>query len=254
MDQQPPAPSPEDANMTVFAHTSVAQRSCSHVACAACALRNFCLASCDSATAEGGFNRRRLRTGETLFQKGDTQVALYAVRAGFLKTCAVLPNGERRILGYHIMGDVLGLDAIGAGVHPTESVALNGCEVCEILLERADRLMNNGNGLGSYLRRLLSEQIARNEEHMVALGAYSARQRVASFLLDLATRWSVRGYSPSQFELCLTRKEIGSYLGLTFETVSRTLSYFASREWISVAGRDIHIRDREALQAQSASD
>lgn len=254
MDQPAPGVRNEDGTMTVFAHTSVAQRSCSHVACAACALRNFCLASCDSATAEGGFNRRRLRTGEVLFQKGDTQQALFGVRAGFLKTCAVLPSGERRILGYHIMGDVLGLDALGAGVHPTEAVALNGCEVCEIVMERADRLMANGSDLGAYLRRLLSEQIARNEDHMVALGAFSARQRVAGFLLDLATRWSVRGYSPNQFELCLTRKEIGSYLGLTFETVSRTLSYFASREWITVAGRDIQIRDRDGLLAQSASD
>lgn len=237
--------------MTVFAHTSVAQRSCSHVACAACALRNFCLANVDAATAEGGFNRRRLRTGETLFRKGDSQLALYAVRAGFLKTCAVLPNGERRILGYHIMGDVLGLDAIGDGTHPTEAVALSSCEVCEIMLERAERLINAGNGLGTYLRRLLSEQIARNEEHMVALGAFSARQRVAAFLLDLAERWSIRGYSPSQFELCLTRKEIGSYLGLTFETVSRTLSHFAARRWIEVAGREIHILDSRALEAQA---
>lgn len=74
-----------------------------------------------------------------------------------------------------------------------------------------------------------------------------------SFLLDLASRWAVRGYSSSQFDLCLTRKEIGSYLGLTFETVSRTLSYFDSREWIDVAGREIRIRDREALQEQQAA-
>lgn len=232
--------------------TSVAPHSRSHVACAACALRKFCVASCASqpAAAEVPTCRRRLQSGEALFRKGDAQAALFAVRAGFLKTCAVLPTGERRILGYQIMGDVLGLDAIGSGVHPTEAIALGTSEVCEIPLDRAERLMAGGNEVAIHLRGLLSEQIARDEDHMVALGSFSARQRVAAFLLDLAARWAVRGYSPSQFDLCLTRKEIGSYLGLTFETVSRTLSYFDSREWISVAGREIHIRDREALLQQ----
>ena len=226
----------------------------SHVACAACALRKFCFPSAiaESMPANGTeiVNRRRLRAGETLFYKGNRQTALFAVRAGFLKTCGVLPNGEMRILGYHIMGDVLGLDALATGVHPTQAVALNGCEVCEISIERAERLMAGRHSVALHLRSLLSEQIAHAEERMVALGALSARQRVAGFLLDLADRWSRRGYSPNEFDLCLTRKEIGSYLGLTFETVSRTLSYFGSREWISVAGREIRIRDREALQHQ----
>lgn len=241
--------------MNISAPTSVAQQARSHVACAACALRKFCIAGCGTPCGTGDVPtcRRRLRSGEALFRKGDSQVALFAVRAGFLKTCAVLPTGERRILGYQIMGDVLGLDAIGSGTHPTEAIALNGCEVCEIPLERAERLMAAGDGVAAHFRGLLSEQIARDEEHMVALGSFSARQRVAGFLLDLASRWAVRGYSSSEFDLCLTRKEIGSYLGLTFETVSRTLSYFDSREWIAVAGREIRIRDREALQEQQVS-
>lgn len=240
--------------MNISAPTSVTQAR-SHVACAACALRKFCIAGCgpQCGTSDVPACRRRLRSGEALFRKGDSQVALFAVRAGFLKSCAVLPNGERRILGYLIMGDVLGLDALGSGTHPTEAVALNGCEVCEIPLDRAERLMAAGNGVAAHLRMLLSEQIARDEQHMVALGAFSARQRVASFLLDLGSRWAVRGYSSSQFDLCLTRKEIGSYLGLTFETVSRTLSYFGSRQWIDVAGREIRIRDPEALREQQAA-
>ncbi len=234
-------------------YKSVASQARSHVACAACALREFCLASCSPDTQYGGtpINRCRLRPGETLFRKGESQRALYAVRAGFLKTCAVLPDGERRILAYHIMGDILGLDALASGLHPTEAVALNGCEVCQIPIDRAERLMAGRHAVATHMRGLLSEQIARDGEHIVALGSYSARQKVAAFLLDLAQRWAVRGYSPNQFDLCLTRKEIGSYLGLTFETVSRTLSYFGSRDWISVAGREIRIVDRGALEAQS---
>lgn len=240
------------APMNVPTYKSVAPQARSHVACAACALRQFCTAACAGAAClDGPASRRRLRTGEALYRKGDPQLSLFAVRAGFLKTCAVLPGGERPILGYQIMGDVLGLDAIASGVHPTEAVALNGCEVCEIPLDRAERLMAAGNGLAANFRGLLSEQIARDGEHMVALGTFSARQRVAGFLLDLAARWALRGYSPNEFDLGLTRREIGSYLGLTFETVSRSLSYFGARDWISVAGREVRIRDRAALEEQS---
>ena len=241
----------DDGAMNPISRKSLAHPARSHVACAACALRKFCLAngSHDDLMPDMPANRRRLKAGDALFAKGTPLGALYAVRAGFLKTCAVLPNGERRILGYHIMGDVLGLDAIATGVHPTEAVALNGCEVCEIPTDRAERLMAGRNSVAVHFRQLLSEQIADAGERIVALGALSARQRVAGFLLDLADRWSTRGYSPNEFDLCLTRKEIGSYLGLTFETVSRTLSFFDSQEWVAVDGRHVRIRDHGALRA-----
>jgi CRP/FNR family transcriptional regulator len=229
----------------------------SHVACAACALRKFCFASVGpDATQLSGtplVQRKRLRTGERLFAKGSPLKSLYAVRAGFLKTCATLPNGERRILGFHIMGDVIGLDAIATGVHPTEAVALNGCEVCEIPTDRAERLMAGRNAIAVHFRQLLSEQLADAGERIVALGALSARQRVSQFLLDLSARWASRGYSPNEFDLCLTRKEIGSYLGLTFETVSRTLSFLDAQEWVVVEGRHVRILDHAALHAALAA-
>ena len=221
-------------------------RAAAQVACSSCALRAFCQSDGGS---RGSLARRALRPGEALFRAGDAQAALYAVHAGFIKTCAVLPGGERRIVGYQIMGDVLGLDAMGGGVHPTEAVALGSCEVCVLPVEQAERLMAAGNEHATALRKLLSEHIARGEAHIVALAAFSARQRVAGFLLDLASRWASRGYSATRFQVCLTRREIGSYLGLTFETVSRALSYFSAREWIVVAGRDVTIRDHDALQA-----
>jgi CRP/FNR family transcriptional regulator, anaerobic regulatory protein len=221
------------------------------VACAACALRKFCTTPLAEAMGPSPPHRRRLHAGEALFTRGDPQAALYAVRAGFLKTCAVLPGGERHVLSYHIMGDVLGLDALHARIHPTEAVALNSTEVCEIPIERAQQLMEAQHEIATHLRGLLSERIAQSGERMVALAALSAPQRVAGFLLDLGARWGLRGYSPHEFDLCLTRKEIGSYLGLTFETVSRTLSRFAAQRWITVAGREVRIDDPVALHAQS---
>ena len=239
-------------SVNITARTILIQPARSHVACAACALRKFCFATVgpDSAatTQVPLVQRRRLRPGEKLFTKGTPLNSLFAVRAGFLKTCALLPNGDQRILGFHIMGDVLGLDAIATGTHPTEAIALNGCEVCEIPTDRAERLMNGRTSIATHFRQLLSEQIADAGDRIVALGAMSARQRVAGFLLDLAERWAARGYSPNEFDLCLTRKEIGSYLGLTFETVSRTLSFFDAQEWIAIDGRHVRIRNHEALR------
>lgn len=250
LNQPAPCATGDDVAMNPPIRKAVAQTARSHVACSACALREFCFATAAPDTPAPWVERRRLKAGETLFAKGAPQQALFAVRAGFLKTCAVMPNGDRRILAYHIMGDVLGLDALGSGTHPTEAVALNGSEVCQITIECAERLMVGRQSTATHMRGLLSEQIANAGDRMVALGALTARQRVAGFLLDLASRWSRRGYSPSEFDLCLTRKEIGSYLGLTFETVSRTLSYFGAQQWITVNGREIRICDRGALQSQ----
>lgn len=226
------------------------------VACAACALKQFCLAAA-AASPPGEplpptltVNRRRLRGGQTLYARGDAHTALFAVRAGFLKSCAPLPGGHSQVLGFHIMGDVLGLDALACGVHRSDAVALNDCEVCELSLAQAERLMESRAAIALHLRTLLSEQLATAGERMVALGTMTARQRVASCLLELALRWAGRGYSPNEFDLCMSRKDMGSYLGLTFETVSRMLSYFGAQGWIVVDGRKVRIRDRSALQSQ----
>lgn len=221
----------------------------SQVACAACALREFCAADAVYPGAPA-ITHRRVRTGEALFARGDAQRSLYAVRAGFLKQCAVMPDGERRILSLHIMGDIIGLDAMATAVHPTEAVALNDCEVCELPMARAEQLMEGRPATAARLRILLSEHIARSSERMVTLAWLTARQRVAGFLLELSDRWARRGYSAIEFDLCLKRKEMGSYLGLTFETVSRTLSDLAARDWVAVRGRKVRIRDRGALRQQ----
>ncbi len=232
--------------------------STSQVACAACALKQFCLAVTVAGQAHEPpapaltVNRRRLRRGQALYARGDAHTALFAVRAGFLTSCAPLPGGNRQILGFHIMGDVIGLDALARGVHRSDAVALDGCEVCELSLAQAERLMESRPAIALQLRALLSEHLAAAGERVVVLGAMSARQRLASYLLDLAMRWAGRGYSPNEFDLCLSRKEMGSYLGLTSETVSRMLSLFRAQGWIVLESRKVGIRDRAALQSQLA--
>jgi CRP/FNR family transcriptional regulator len=193
-----------------------------------------------------------LRAGDILFRSGEPQQWLVAVRAGSLKTCAVMPSGERRVLGFHLMADAVGLDALDRRVHGTEAIALRDGEVCRIPVEAAEALMTARPATARRMRRLLSAELAEAAERMKGLAGGTARQRVAAFLLDLGARWGRRGYSAREFDLCLTRKDMGSYLGLTFETVSRTLSHFNVRGWIALAGRQVEILDVPALEAERA--
>jgi len=218
------------------------------VSCTACELGRLCRAEM-AAGDEAFVHRRRLGPGETLFTAGTPQSALYAVHAGFLKSAKHLPGGGTQVVGLHIMGDVFGLDGIATRSHATDAVALVSCEVCAIALVHADALMEVEPASAAHLRSLLSRHVARADEQMVTLGSLTAQQRVAAFLLDLSDRWAVRGYSPRTFDLCMTRKDIGSYLGLTFETVSRMMSELREAGWLAVDGRRVELLDRPAIEA-----
>jgi CRP/FNR family transcriptional regulator len=232
----------------VFAN-ELARPVAAQVSCAACGLGYLCRAE----AAEGGVDassvyRRRLQAGELLFEAGTPQSALYAVHAGFLKTSKPLHASGYQVVGLHIMGDVLGLDGIASHMHATDAVALTSCEVCVIAFGHADRLMERDHASGARLRALLSNHVARASDQFVTLGSLSAQQRVAAFLLDMSDRWGARGYSATAFDLCMTRKDIGSYLGLTFETVSRMLSEFRDSGWLRVEGRRVELIDRAQIE------
>ncbi len=194
-------------------------------------------------------SRTRLRRGERLFNIGDRQTDVYAVKAGFFKTCMRLSDGQETIVGFHTMGEVLGLAGLGNGNYSTHAVALSDCEVCAIPLNKFEKLLEHSTE-SAHVRVLMAREIARIESHAAVIGAYSARQLVARFLLDISARWAERGYSKYEFVLFMSRKEIGSFLGLTFETVGRTLSYFQSRGLITVNGKNVRLRDISALQSQ----
>lgn len=195
--------------------------------------------------------RIRMKRGDYLFRAGDMQTGIYAVKAGFLKTCVRLVDGQSRIIGFQKMGDVLGLNGLGTGAHKTDAIALNGCEVCEISIDKFNTLLQHPTE-SAYVRKLLACELTHTENR-AAVGALSAKQRVATFLLEMSESWEHRGYSKNVFMLFMSRQEIGNFLGLTCETVSRTLSYFQSKHWIKVQGRNLHIQDISALQSQLAS-
>ena len=228
----------------------------SQAACSQCALDKLCFPHALPAAFRTLFpivreRRTRLARGEFLFHAGERQTGIYAIKAGFLKICVPLPDGQSKIVGFHAMGDVLGLDGLGSDAHTTDAIALNGCEVCEIPLDTFEKLLEHPTE-SVHVRQLLAREFARVEAHAAAVGALSAKQLVTMFLVDMSGRWEDRGYSKNEFVLFMSRKEIGNYLGLTFETVSRTLSYFQSKKWITVRGKNMIIRDMPALHSQLA--
>ncbi len=227
-----------------------------HSACSQCTLGQLCFPHALPAFYQmllpmASEQRLRLKRGGFLFSTRDPQNGIYAVKAGFLKTCIHLADGQYKIVGFHAMGDVMGLAGLGNGKHTTDAIALSDCEVCVIPLDKFESLLEH-NSESVYVRQLLAREIVRNERHAAEVSALSAKQLVARFLLDMSARWEGRGYSKNKFVLFMSRKEIGSFLGLTFETVGRTLSYFQSREWISADGKNVLILDMPALQIQLA--
>jgi CRP/FNR family transcriptional regulator len=212
------------------------------VACTSCAMHPLCF---PLSAAEGWLNavqtRRRLARGERLYRAGSPQTALYAVRAGFLKACSQSGDGGRFIVRFLLPGDAAGLDAFGSGMHPTEAVALEDCQVCEIPRYRAEILAEGIPSLGAQLRQLIGGELARSQEHSALLTRHAASERVARFLVDMSNRWGERGYSRTAFRLPMRRQEIGEHLGLTMETVSRILSDFQARGWIKLSRGGVEI-------------
>ena len=191
--------------------------------------------------------RIRLHKGETLFRAGEKFTSLYAVRSGSCKTVLPGEDGHEQVAGYHMAGDVLGTDGIGAESHDCEAIALEDTEVCVLPFGRCEELARRSAPFQRRLYRLLSQEITRERRVTLILGTMRADQRLATFLLDLAQRYQERGYSSVEFVLRMTREEIGSYLGLKLETVSRLFSRFHEEGLIQVHGRVVKLLDRVAL-------
>jgi CRP/FNR family transcriptional regulator len=215
--------------------------------CGACNLREVCLpcGSKDLARFEGlVYTRRRLKRGDAIYRAGDAFESLYAVRSGFLKSSTALLDGRDQVTGFHMAGEIVGLDGIGAGKHSSDATALEDSDVCVIPYERLSDL-----GLQPELHKVMSRALVHDQGLMMLLGTMRAEERLATFLLNLSQRFLARGYSPSEFHLRMTREEIGSYLGLSLETVSRLFSRFHAENLISVQQRHICILDVPGLRA-----
>ncbi len=192
--------------------------------------------------------RRKVKRGTTLFRNGETFTALYAIRTGFFKTSVTTEDGRDQVTGFQMAGEIIGLDGIVNEQHTCDAVALEDAEVCEMPFERIEELSREVNALQRHVHKIMSREIVREHGVMLLLGSMRAEERLAAFLLNLVQRLHARGFSPLELVLRMTREEIGSYLGLKLETVSRTFSKFAEDGIVEVKQRHIRILDTEALK------
>ena len=222
-------------------------------ACSACNLRELCLpVGLSSEQIERldalVSNRRSVPRGEVLFRTGDPFQSLYAIRTGFFKTCLSAQDGRDQVTGFQMSGELLGLDGIGAERHTCDSVALEDSTVCVIPYHQLEGLSQEVPELQRVFHKIMSREIVRDHGVMLLLGSMRAEERLAAFLINLTQRLHVRGYSRNEFILRMTREEIGSYLGLKLETVSRTFSRFQAEGLLEVKQRQIRIVDQDGLR------
>jgi CRP/FNR family transcriptional regulator len=234
-------------------HAAAEKHSALKVACSSCNLRELCLPlgltsheleRLDKLVA----TRRSVRRGDTLFRTGEPFQSLYAVRTGFFKTCVSAEDGRDQVTGFQMAGELLGLDGISGDSHSCDAVALEDSQVCVIPFADLERLSREFVDLQRQFHKIMSREIVRDHGVMLLLGSMRAEERLAAFLLNLTQRLQARGFSPSALVLRMTREEIGSYLGLKLETVSRTFSKFQDDGLLEVKQRHIRIVNQAGLQ------
>lgn len=192
--------------------------------------------------------RRRIKQGELLFSNGDTFTSLYAIRTGFFKTCVTSVDGREQVTGFQMAGEIIGMDGIVSDHHNCNAVALEDAEVCVMPFASVEDLSRELPGLQRHVHKIMSREIVRENGVMMLLGNMRAEERLAAFLLNLVQRLHARGLSQSELVLRMTREEIGSYLGLKLETVSRAFSKFSEDGIIEVKQRYVKIIAPEALK------
>lgn len=187
--------------------------------------------------------------GTAIHRAGEPFHSLFFLRSGAAKRILLQEDGREQILGFPMPGDIIGMEAIGGGEHSTTVIALDLCAVVEIPFDAVERLLEDNPAVTRLLYRLMSAALRDEHGWMAALGLLSADERMAAFLLDLSSRFSARGFSAQRFMLRMTRAEIGSFLGLTLETISRVLSRFQKLGLLNVTRREIELLDMTALRA-----
>jgi len=229
------------------------------VACRNCSLTSLCLPmgltpeDVDQLDAIVKRNRP-LHRGDHLFRQGDTFQCIYVVKTGTVKSFDPGEDGSEQVLGFHLPGEMIGLDAIETGLHHCSAKILETTAVCEIPFNRLEELSSTIPSLQHQMYRLLSREIGHDEDMLTLLGKRNAEERLASFLLSLSGRFQRRGFSPSDFYLSMSRHEIGNYLGLAVETVSRLFTRFQDDGLLKVERKHIQLVDIERLKQLLRSD
>lgn len=222
-------------------------------ACSTCSLQQLCLPvglhKADLKRLDELVKRRRtLQRGSHVFRLGDEFHALYAIRSGSVKTYTLTESGNEQITGFHLPGEVIGLDALNSSRHPCGAKTLETTGVCEIPFEKLEELAGAIPELGRQLLRIMSREILADEGMLTLLGKKSSEERLATLLVSLSQRFKERGFSSREFNLSMSRNDIANYLGLAVETVSRLFTRFQQQGLISVQNKYIRLEDMESLR------
>jgi CRP/FNR family transcriptional regulator len=223
------------------------------VSCKECNLRELCfphgmndeeLINMDAVVEQP----KPLHKSDFLYRDGDSAIAIYAVRSGCVKTMTESANGDEQIVGFHLPGELLGLDGFAEGSHTCNAVALETSSVCELPLNQLDALCQKLPGLQKQIRRIMGKEVSNDHKLLLLLGKMTAEERLASFLLSLSSRMEERHWKESEFNLTMPRQDIANYLGMAVETVSRLFASFQSEKTIEVDRRHITILDLQRLK------
>ncbi|MBI3149852.1 MAG: fumarate/nitrate reduction transcriptional regulator Fnr [Betaproteobacteria bacterium] len=228
---------------------------CVHIKtpCATCLARELCL---PAGLTESQLERlkelfhvrQRIHAGQSLYRAGEGFAAIYAIRSGFFKTHMISEDGRDQTVGFHMAGEIMGMDGIGSQRYTCDAVALEDSEVCIVPFALLEEMSVEVPQIQNRFHKLMSRELVRDFGMLLLLGSMRAEERLAAFLLNLSQRFAARGYSASEFNLRMTREEIGSYLGLKLETVSRTLSRFQKEGLIQIWQKQVKLLDHAALK------
>lgn len=196
-------------------------------------------------------NRRPMQLGDYLYRSGQALGALFVAREGAFKTTITDEQGQSQVIGFHLPGELIGLDALGTGSHACDAQALTHANVCEIPLSQLETVASQVPGLQHQLLRIIGQSINRDHSHLEMLGVKSAGDRMALFLHGMTERYALLGRPSDLIVLPMSRQDIGSYLGLVIETVSRTFNKMQEDGVISVHARQIRILDPQRLASMA---
>lgn len=254
-----PLPCPAKATLTSLPvrqihHLHPASETAAALRCTSCLLSAFCLPEGLSREDIEKLDavvsvRRTVRRGHALYRTDDPFENIYAVRAGSFKSLLFNPDGREQVMSFQIAGELLGLDGLSMQKHACDAIALEDSQVCVIPFHRLEALCHDIPGIQHMVHQFLGEEISRERRLLMVLGNMRAEERLASFILDLSDRLTERGYSSREFHLRVTREEIGNYLGLKMETVSRIFSRFQDAGFIELQQKLIRIVDIDGLRS-----
>ena len=223
-------------------------------ACEQCRVRELCLPTSLDGMQLNLMDQlvkriKHLKKGDYLYHTGDEFKGLYAIQSGALKTMGLTAEGREQVTGFHLGGELVGMDAVDINKHPCNAIALESTEVCLLPFDKLEELGQQIPKLMHELTRIMSREILREENTLIMLGSTSAEQRLARFLLNLYKRQLARGGDENVVKLQMTRQDIGNYLGLAFETVSRHLNHFQDDGLLTIDNRKLTLLNHSALDA-----